>query len=64
MGMTDPIADLLTRIRNAYSARHDKVTIPLSTMKESILNVLKKEYNQEYNKEKSIYEIQTMHRHT
>lgn len=38
--MTDPIADLLTRIRNAYGAHHDTVTIPHSTMKEEIARVL------------------------
>src|SRR5476649_431992 len=37
----DPIADLLTRIRNASSARHDKVDIPLSKVKEGIVGVLK-----------------------
>jgi small subunit ribosomal protein S8 len=40
--MTDPIADLLTRIRNAEMANHLKVSIPHSKEKESILNVLKK----------------------
>ena len=39
--MMDPIADLLTRIRNASSARHDKVDIPLSKVKEGIVGVLK-----------------------
>ena len=38
---TDPIADLLTRIRNAYKARKDIVVIPHSKMKMSILKVLK-----------------------
>jgi small subunit ribosomal protein S8 len=37
----DPIADLLTRIRNASSAGHDKVDVPLSKVKEGIVNVLK-----------------------
>jgi small subunit ribosomal protein S8 len=40
MGMTDPIADMLTRIRNASRARHQKVTIPWSRLKESIIKVL------------------------
>jgi len=40
MGMTDPIADLLTRIRNASSARHDKTEIPWSRVKEQVANVL------------------------
>ena len=37
----DPIADLLTRIRNASASRHDKVDIPLSKVKEGIVGVLK-----------------------
>lgn len=41
--MTDPIADLLTRIRNAISARHESVTIPASNVKEEILKLFKKE---------------------
>lgn len=40
MGMTDPIADMLTRIRNASGARHQKVTVPWSRVKESIVKVL------------------------
>lgn len=43
MVMTDPIADLLTRIRNANHMRHDKVEIPASKLKADILSVLKKE---------------------
>jgi small subunit ribosomal protein S8 len=41
--MTDPIADLLTRVRNASSAGHPTVTIPASRTKERILEVLKRE---------------------
>lgn len=37
----DPIADLLTRIRNANSSKHEKVDVPHSNIKEGILNVLK-----------------------
>ncbi len=37
----DPIADLLTRIRNASSARHEKVDVPYSRMKEGVVAVLK-----------------------
>jgi small subunit ribosomal protein S8 len=37
----DPIADLLTRIRNASAAKHDKVDVPYSSVKEGIVNVLK-----------------------
>ena len=40
MGMTDPIADMLTRIRNASRARHQKVAVPWSRLKESIVRVL------------------------
>ena len=40
MVMTDPIADLLTRIRNASRARHQKVTVPWSRVKENIVKVL------------------------
>lgn len=43
MVMTDPIADLLTRIRNANHMRHEKVEIPASKLKADILEVLKKE---------------------
>ena len=38
---TDPIADLLTRVRNAYKARKDVVTLPYSKIKLDILKVLK-----------------------
>jgi small subunit ribosomal protein S8 len=43
MSMTDPIADMLTRIRNANKMRHETVSIPASKEKEAILNVLVKE---------------------
>ena len=39
---TDPIADLLTRIRNAVKARHERTTSPFSKQKVAILEVLKK----------------------
>jgi len=41
--MTDPIADLLTRIRNAMQARHESVTAPRSKIKVEIVKVLKAE---------------------
>ena len=41
--MTDPIADMLTRIRNGALARHDRVELPHSALKERIAHVLKKE---------------------
>ncbi len=40
MVTTDPIADLLTRIRNAITARHETVSIPASKMKKSIVDIL------------------------
>lgn len=40
MHITDPIADMLTRIRNANSARHDTVDVPASNMKRSIAQIL------------------------
>lgn len=41
--MTDPIADMLTRIRNAVRARHPRVEIPRSNMKLAIASILKSE---------------------
>lgn len=43
MNMTDPVADMLTRIRNAVSARHDVVAIPSSKEKVEIAKILKSE---------------------
>lgn len=43
MSMTDPIADMLTRIRNGIMAKMQKVDIPSSNMKVSLANVLKSE---------------------
>ena len=40
MSMTDPISDLLTRLRNGCHARHDKVELPYSTIKEGLAKVL------------------------
>ena len=40
MTMSDPIADMLTRIRNANTAKHDTVTIPTSKMKLAIADIL------------------------
>ena len=49
MTMTDPIADMLTRIRNGNVAYHDEVRMPSSKLKESLAAVLKKEgYIEEY----------------
>jgi len=47
--MTDPIADMLTRMRNALTARHEHVQMPLSRMKREIARILKEEgYIREY----------------
>ena len=43
MSMTDPISDLLTRIRNALRSGHERVDIPASRIKEEICSVLKRE---------------------
>jgi small subunit ribosomal protein S8 len=43
MTMTDPIADMLTRIRNANMVRHEKVEIPASKIKKEIARILKEE---------------------
>ena len=43
MTMTDPVADMLTRLRNANSAHHDSVTLPSSKLKTHIAEILKQE---------------------
>jgi len=43
MVMTDPIADMLTRIRNANMVRHEKLEIPASNIKREIAEILKRE---------------------
>ncbi len=43
MSMTDPIGDMLTRIRNASAARHEKVLVPASRLKVKIAEVLRDE---------------------
>ena len=49
MTMSDPIADMLTRIRNANTAKHDTVDVPASKMKIAIANILVDEgYNAKY----------------
>ncbi len=51
MSMTDPIADMLTRIRNANQMKHESVSMPASRLKLEILEVLKNEgYIAEYEK--------------
>ncbi len=52
MTMTDPIADFLTRLRNANSAYHDEVTLPHSKIKANIAEILKNEgYISDYHTE-------------
>ena len=43
MRLTDPVADLLTRIRNSINARHQKVDVPASKLKLEIARILKEE---------------------
>ena len=50
MTMSDPIADMLTRIRNANTAKHDTVDVPASKMKIAIADILQNEgYIKKYN---------------
>lgn len=49
--MTDPIADMLIRIKNAYNASHQAVLVPFSKLKIEVLKILKKEgYISDYQK--------------
>lgn len=43
MSMTDPIADLLSRIRNAHLAKHDRLDVPTSKIKVELCRILKEE---------------------
>ena len=52
--MSDPIADMLTRIRNANTAKHDTVEIPASKMKKAIADTLV-DINKYINTKKSIF---------
>ena len=61
MTMSDPIADMLTRIRNANTAKHDTVDVPASKMKTAIAEIL---YNEGYIAKYDIVEdgnFKTMH---
>lgn len=50
MTMTDPVADMLTRLRNANSAHHDTVSMPSSKLKTNIADILRREgYISEWN---------------
>lgn len=58
---TDPIADLLTRIRNATKAHHEKVTVSYSKMKENILKVMReKGFIEDYMVEKEENGLSTL----
>ena len=46
MTMSDPIADMLTRIRNAVTAKHDTVDVPASKIKVAIAEILDKQEKQ------------------
>ena len=49
MGMTDPIADFLTRLRNAANAQHHDVTLPASKLKQELARILKEQgYIEDY----------------
>ncbi len=51
MQITDPIADMLTRIRNANSARHESVDVPASNLKKAVADILLEEgYIKSYDK--------------
>jgi small subunit ribosomal protein S8 len=43
MTMTDPVSDLITRIRNAHTAKHDRLDVPASELKMEICKVLKEQ---------------------
>ena len=47
MSVSDPIADMLTCIRNAAQARHPRVDVPASRVKEELAKVLEREVHQE-----------------
>ena len=48
MTMTDPVADMLTRIRNANTAMHDDVDMPSSRLKESLADLLEGRLHSEF----------------
>ncbi|MDE7106356.1 MAG: 30S ribosomal protein S8 [Anaeroplasmataceae bacterium] len=59
--MTDPIADMLTRIRNANAMRHETVEMPSSKTKTAMLNVLKNEgYIADFNVTKDVKSVTTV----
>ena len=59
--MTDPIADMLTRIRNANAVRHETVVVPSSKTKTAMLDVLKKEgYIADFKVSKDVKSVTTV----
>jgi small subunit ribosomal protein S8 len=53
MSVSDPIADMLTRVRNAITVRHESVSMPASNIKESLARILKEEgFIEDYEVEK------------
>ena len=62
--LTDPIADMLTRIRNAQSALHKEVKVPKSKMKESLATILKNEgYIEDFSVEETVITIVLKYKH-
>ena len=59
MAMSDPVADMLTRIRNANTAKHDTVDIPASKMKVAIADIL---VNEGYIEKYELVEFETRNR--
>lgn len=58
MGLQDPVADMLIRIKNACNAKHDDVVIPHSKYKEEIIKIMKKEgYIKDYIVEGSLKKV-------
>jgi small subunit ribosomal protein S8 len=59
MSMTDPVADLLTRIRNAIHARKERLDVPHSVLKEGVVDVLIREG---YLSDKQVVEVDAAHK--
>ena len=62
MPVTDPISDMLTRIRNAIMVHHDSVSIPASKLKESLLKLMReegfiKDFVKQNGESKEIFEV-------
>ena len=55
MQITDPIADMLTRIRNAGNARHASVDVPASKMKKAIAQILLDDIDERYKEINTLY---------